>query len=560
MATGPTAWDEHGMPIRSAPATAWDEKGNPIHSTPQQVQQPVSSIEQQGQIPENYGFTLRNIGQNVKTFAQGAGAFVADLVDPRTPWIGGPDSVLSKYLTTPMAEQGVKARVAARSGNYSEAAGHAAAAVLPVVGPIAAGIGEQAGTGDIGGAATQAGLQLLLARAGKGNPAAEGAEEGVTAGMAKGGPIGAIEKLANRFPVVSKPLSDAYAKVAESFRGEVADAVEKTSGVKGDPTNLPGTLADGAMELKNQAKAAYKPVDDFVNKNSKQVLDYYFRQIGADPDIAASLPPKFADHPIMALKQVEAALNRKGQALLNSDQGIAARDVFNRAQAVDTTINQIVNGLPEDIAASYEKAEGLYARGAAMADIADTFNKKITGLPPAKQAPGIAVRPQEINAGSLIEALKDNRRFAQAFGEDTAQAILERADRLGVAQALKGGSGKNLGGMLLGAGMLLHAFTGSISMLGPELGGMWVLSKVLASPPALPFYANMLRATTVGQQDFWARMAISRAIPTQNQQLPQQPVSGGATIGQQLQSKGIQLQMGQPNQPGLPFNPNAGKP
>lgn len=51
------------------------------------------------------------------------------------------------------AEQFDKARQAYERGGLSEAVGHAAAGVIPMVGPLAADIGEQAATGDIAGAA-----------------------------------------------------------------------------------------------------------------------------------------------------------------------------------------------------------------------------------------------------------------------------------------------------------------------------------------------------------------------------------------------------------------------
>lgn len=56
-------------------------------------------------------------------------------------------------LVQQSADQFTSAREAYERGGLSEAAGHAAAGVLPMVGPLAAEIGEQAGAGDIAGAA-----------------------------------------------------------------------------------------------------------------------------------------------------------------------------------------------------------------------------------------------------------------------------------------------------------------------------------------------------------------------------------------------------------------------
>src|SRR3990167_5079331 len=58
-------------------------------------------------------------------------------------------------LLSAQGEQFGKAREAFTQGRYSEAAGHGVAGVMPIVGPVAANIGEHAATGDIAGAAGQ---------------------------------------------------------------------------------------------------------------------------------------------------------------------------------------------------------------------------------------------------------------------------------------------------------------------------------------------------------------------------------------------------------------------
>lgn len=69
--------------------------------------------------------------------------------------------VTAQNLYTAHADQFGKAGEAWRQGRLSEAAGHAAAGVIPLVGPAAANAGEQIGSGDIaGGAGSMAGLLL----------------------------------------------------------------------------------------------------------------------------------------------------------------------------------------------------------------------------------------------------------------------------------------------------------------------------------------------------------------------------------------------------------------
>lgn len=90
----------------------------------------------------------------VSRFAGGA----AEVLNPVT-MVKGLYQAVTNPLDTAAAiydqqgQQFDKAVGAFRDGRYSEMAGHGAAAFLPVVGPLAADIGEQAGRGDIAGAA-----------------------------------------------------------------------------------------------------------------------------------------------------------------------------------------------------------------------------------------------------------------------------------------------------------------------------------------------------------------------------------------------------------------------
>lgn len=114
-----------------------------------------------------------------------------------------------------------KAVDAAREGRYSEMAGHAAAGVLPILGPVAADVGEQIGSGDIAGglgAATglvggvlapgaaakikEVKLPAVLANR---IPAAVAAIE---AGQRAGVPIDAATATGNRFVAAAQHMAD----------------------------------------------------------------------------------------------------------------------------------------------------------------------------------------------------------------------------------------------------------------------------------------------------------------------------------------------------------------
>src|SRR3990167_1743179 len=65
-------------------------------------------------------------------------------------------SLVNRMVIDPAREQFGKAAGRLQEGRWVEAAGHAAAGALPLLGPMAASLGEQAGEGDIAGAAGRA--------------------------------------------------------------------------------------------------------------------------------------------------------------------------------------------------------------------------------------------------------------------------------------------------------------------------------------------------------------------------------------------------------------------
>ena len=125
-------------------------------------------------IPENYGFTLGNMASQAKKgiseLASGVAGLGKTVFDPTIPVVGGthmeggnvaidPNSMLGK-ATAGLPEQEAKAKQLWQQGHGVQAAGHELASYLPLAGPWAAGLGEQAGTGDVGGATARGGAQL----------------------------------------------------------------------------------------------------------------------------------------------------------------------------------------------------------------------------------------------------------------------------------------------------------------------------------------------------------------------------------------------------------------
>jgi hypothetical protein len=199
--------------------------------------QPLESDE--GHLPTAYGFTLGNLASNAwegaKSVVKGAAALGSDIVN-NPNWVQGPDSTLNKFVFKPADAEADKAKNLWNQGRYTEAVGHGLAAAVPLVGPAAAQLGEQAGTGDVGGALAKgagmaAGGEALNLSAKLAQALPEGVsniaknpslQAGVTA-AAKKLPVAAIR----RIPYVGDVAADVYKAGTEAAaKAQPFDATE----------------------------------------------------------------------------------------------------------------------------------------------------------------------------------------------------------------------------------------------------------------------------------------------------------------------------------------------
>jgi hypothetical protein len=133
--------------------------------------------------PKPYlGFTPGNMAEGVYEGAKGAvtGAYEIgkDLLS-NPSWFetmpeGERPSTMQKFVTDPARAEQDKAGALAKENRYIEAGGHALASGVPLLGPVAAHLGEKAGEGDVGGAVGEAaGMYLPGKLAAKGFDAAK---------------------------------------------------------------------------------------------------------------------------------------------------------------------------------------------------------------------------------------------------------------------------------------------------------------------------------------------------------------------------------------------------
>jgi hypothetical protein len=150
--------------------------------------QPISSP--QTNVAENYGFTGSNMlsqaKEGLKQMGSGLYQMGKDvLMPPGNTEAERLEFLKNKYVINPAEREQY---LATNSRSPIEAAGHTLASDIPLIGPWAAGLGEQAGTGDVGGALARGGTQIAAAELAK--PVLSAARTG--AGMARESIGGAI--------------------------------------------------------------------------------------------------------------------------------------------------------------------------------------------------------------------------------------------------------------------------------------------------------------------------------------------------------------------------------
>jgi hypothetical protein len=117
--------------------------------------------------PKNYGFTVGNMAsqgwEGLKQVGSGLKEMSEDILFPKGDSEADKLKYLAhKYVLDPAKRESILAQ---NAPDAWQSIGHSIAEALPLVGPWAANIGTQAGTGDIGGALARGGTQYLAGSA-----------------------------------------------------------------------------------------------------------------------------------------------------------------------------------------------------------------------------------------------------------------------------------------------------------------------------------------------------------------------------------------------------------
>ena len=441
------------------------------------MQKPTKFEEDRPQIPEHYGFTLGNIAKNVaggaaglvKSGAQAAYDTTLGEVNPDTGelehGLGGivgmntkgefapgerAQALTRKYITDPAVAAWDKG---SEVGGI-EGAGHKAAAALPVIGPWAESLGEQAGTGDVGGATGQAagtiGAGELIPRI----PA-------LADKLVRGTPLTEAGKLAaakEQALTVKKP------SMSET---EYSDKVTKAL------PDLQRIAQDNAGKIKNPRQAVdainarigqmEAPIGDHLNSIPSEVIhpDQYVGEMNSSLDQALQNAPTK-----LTAKEMEAAKTKVDELLENKPQSLA--DIEKIRRRLNTEAESYFSSKPadkrvmdaSDATAIAQRAAANYLRERLYGSDAAPGWLERAGVTAVDQAGNqVPLREFRKSVGNLIE-VRDH--FEDAITRAEATGDWKPFQKLFSGPSVAAGGVGMIGGAAVGGpfGALLGTLTG----------------------------------------------------------------------------------------------------
>jgi hypothetical protein len=299
-----------------------------------------------------------------------------------------------------------KAVDAARSGRYSEMVGRGAASFLPVVGPLAASIGEQAGSGDIAGAAGRAVGGALAWQApkvvakiptrvgGSVTPEAELAKWGLEQGI----PVDVASATANPIPRAAQQLATRTSLAGGVIGTKAAKARQAGLATVGEQLAAKGygpaaTKETAGAAARSGVEASIRGFDDAANQAYGKL-----RQLSeGSPDVevvakrqAVPVDPKVIDQRFILrwladdLKELpyQSSSRMRGQAAIDTMTDATSQEAGRRAvyqprvagSPIQDTLNMAgVSGTKAELATRIEKALQTGKIDPKLAKVADAY-------------------------------------------------------------------------------------------------------------------------------------------------------------------------------------------
>ena len=199
-------------------------------------------------------------GSALKRFATG----VASSFDPRglIQAVSSPIET-AKGLVAAQGEQFTKSSEAFGEGRYPEALGHGLAGALPVVGPGAAAIGEQIGSGDVAGGLGAATASLLPGGALKGARAAK-----IPAGLKRSAKVQYGQALRATKETMKRRSARVVPKLIE--RGATGSRAKLLKTAESKAAKALEELKEAEASIPAGTKVKIEPVIDWLEKRKSR--------------------------------------------------------------------------------------------------------------------------------------------------------------------------------------------------------------------------------------------------------------------------------------------------
>jgi hypothetical protein len=342
------------------------------------VQQGHASLDAQPKPVAAAGFTpgniVSNVGRGLKELGQGAVQLASDVGGVILPQRFGGDPItdtqLMHHVVDPMQAEAAKAR---HGGPGST--GHAIASGIPVIGPYAANLGEQAASGDVGGMVSRGATQVLAPKliakaaplvtkaAGKAALLGKTPEAAYESALKPSTTMSQAERasvvktgLENEIPV-SKAGVEKIGDLIENLNQRVKDTIAK------DPQRpiSPQTVANRADVVKRKFANQVNPTADLeaIDASKQEFLDRYRSAPGTQ---GPTSPIGAAD----------------AQAMKQGTYRVLGGKAYGEMKSASVEAQKaLARGLKEEIAAQFPELNNLNAAESKLFDLQPAIERAV---------------------------------------------------------------------------------------------------------------------------------------------------------------------------------------
>lgn len=405
MPQAATLDDKYGLEAASPATGVVDdqyglEPAKPKQTAAQEQAPRVEKFIQDNSMKKNAGFTPGNIASNlwegVKDTGRFAKGLISDISDEKKPLLfgnaeeGPGESTFHKYVIHPSEDEFKKAQT---SKTGTESVGHSVAGAIPVIGPWVAGLSEQAGTGDVGGALARGAGQFESGKAVHGAVKSVIPEISHVPGEGfdvKAPPIvDTAGKVIDAAKDAGSAVKEGTARVLRNEKNEIRPTVKMAAGLAGAglgyATGLHGIgeLGGAALgpKIANALTPLRAPVPEFPGAPLPAAEDFYAHE-GAERN-AINRNTKVNDVAAQRRAKADAAATEAAKPVYPGAPLPAAEDFYSHEGAERNAMRKMQGGRIAEIGAT--PAEGQEAPAVPPADA----NAPVIKLPvPREPLPG----------------------------------------------------------------------------------------------------------------------------------------------------------------------------